>query len=601
MEMQGVPESTASSTVPVRHQPRKPREQDGERGPDFRRVRGVNFVRVRGTVAERARAHARILREEARTGAIVGLADKNEYVIRHSPGLTQWRPIADLANFAYRRLLLPWLVSRLPEDTRQVMRAVAEETGLPLDVVQGATFQADGLMLLSRLAMFRHLLPEYPPGAMLGCSSAVASSNWTRDGRLLACRNQDYPVCGPWEANTSVIFQEPSESDQIPHVCVTTAGVHTAGLTSMNSEGMTLFTHAHFGKRVSVNGLPVVHIGDAIIRKAKTLGQAVDIARKTPSLANWGFVVSSAKENDAVVIEVSPDKVRVQGSNDGFISHTNFFDTEEMQRTESLLCGAYVEDLKGRLCRLRELLERHRGRLAPEHMAPALGDHFDPYSGVERVYGNTVSVITTIKSTIFEPGMQRFWLSCRGESPMGLGEFLEVDVDRFWSQSMGEEGEGTRSIAGYEPRDARLAEGIRCYREAYRCFHVENHVPDYLERALEWCLRSIAAYPDDAHVWIQAGILAFRLKRFPEARRLLEEAGGRKLSPHVEGARALFLARCLDVAGEREAARELYARWPQTKEPKLRKALERGLRRPFRASEAARVHIDMQFPDVMEY
>jgi len=77
-----------------------------------------------------------------------------------------------------------------------------------------------------------------------------------------------------------VIFHEPEGTDEIPHIAIASAGVHTAGLTGMNSEGLTLAMHAHFARDLSFQGVPGTIIGDGILSHAKTIGEAADWARK---------------------------------------------------------------------------------------------------------------------------------------------------------------------------------------------------------------------------------------------------------------------------------------------------------------------------------
>lgn len=570
------------------------------RAAQLRTIRGVHFIRVQGDAVERARMHAALLKERILSGAIPALAKKNEWIIRRSPGLTQVRPFQEAVIWFYNHLLMPHLARRMPREIRELMRAMAEESGLPLRTFQKSLFQADAFMLLCRVSVMKYTLGgRFMAAGLPGCTSAVALKDWTKSGRLLACRNQDYPMVGPWESNTTVIFNEPTEKGHIPHVSISTAGVHTAGLTALNREGITLFTHAHFGRNVTLRGMPVIDIGNEIVRRSRTLSEAIDIARHCRPYANWSFIVSSARENAAAVIEMTPNKTRVRSPQDGFLAHSNFFHSEELQKDEALMSGGYADDLEARICRIKEVIEENRGAVEPSHLALALGDQVDPFTGEERVVGNTVSVPTTIKSTVFDPLAQKLWVSCRQETPTGLGDFLEVDVDRFWDQSTSEE--EWPSMPGYTPRNSRLTEGLRHYREAYRAFHMENHEPDYLERTLAALRKATRAYPEDGHLWVQAAILAFRCQQFGEAREYLERAKGLKLSRHIEGVRDLFLARCLDIEGKRQEAQSIYRQGIDTRDPMLRKAMRKGMRKPYRANYATSLLIDLQFPDTFHY
>ncbi len=568
-----------------------------------RTVRGVHFIRVEGDATSRGRQHATLLKDLIPHGAIPALAKKNEWIIKRSPGFTQLTPVQKATIWFLNKVLLQRLDRNNTEQVREMMRQMSQASGVSYETYLASLFQADVFMLLCRLSVMRYTLGQLPPGALPGCTSAVTLRDWTKSGRLLACRNQDYPMVGFWEPNTTVVFNEPSESGQIPHIGITTAGVHTSGLTAMNREGLTLFTHAHFGRKVSLKGMPVIDIGNEIISTAKTLGQAIDIAKRCKPYANWAFIVSSARENEAVVLEMTPDKLRVRPARDGFLAHSNYFHSRELQASEALMSGAYTEDLQSRYCRIRQVLEPHRGHLEPSHMSAALGDHVDYLTGEERVMGNTVSVVTTIKSTVFDPDQQRFWISCRGEAPMGLGDFLEIDVDKFWSKPAPSEAEQKSwpVIMGYKPRNPALIEGMRHYRQAYRAFHMETEHSDYLERTLVNLRLATRAFPSDANLWVQTGIVATRLQLFDEAKSCFVRAGELKLSPHTQNVRDLYLARCLDVEGRRSEAKVLYRQAKTTGNPRLRKAARKGLWRPYRPKQTASMMIDLQFPDTFHY
>ena len=570
---------------------------------DRRNVAGIHVIRARGTADERARAHMTLMRHEARTGALQHLSEKNEWMIRKAPGPLQWKPLQAAVLAFYRKLLIPYMDRHTVPEYRRLIEVISDSLGVSRDWVRSSLFQPDAFMLLCRISVMKYLLPQMPSGGLPGCTSATVLKGWTREGKLMVARNQDYPVVGPWEPNTTVMFSEPTEVDQIPHVSITTAGVHGLGLTAMNREGITVSSHAHFGRKVSLRGQPVIVVGSEIIRHAKSVGEAVDIARRIPTIANWAFMVASARENDAVVIEKTPSKTCVRQAEDGFLSHTNYFHSPELQGQEARISAAYTEDLVGRICRIREILEKDRGSLEPHHLSRALGDPRDYFSGEDRVVGNTVSVITTIKSAVFEPETQRFWVSARRESPMGLGDFVEFRADRFWEEDWSEEkAQMMPRISGFKDTKPGFLESVAEYRKAYQAWHMSHGDPLSDQNTLVHLKKAVAHFPSDGHLWTQMGLVSFRLKEFSEARRAFEEALSRKLSPAIRGVCQLFLARCWDLAGDRVRALECYAKYPEgMDDPRLAEAFRRGREKPFRLTGVDQIMVDLQFPDTLAY
>ncbi|MBI2712451.1 MAG: hypothetical protein HYX41_06310 [Bdellovibrio sp.] len=562
---------------------------------------GIHFIRVKGDLSERAIAHARLLRKELHQGAIPALIKKNEWLIRTGPGLVKYAPVQDAIVAFYTRVVIPLLDRQSPAHVKAALKKISEESGIPYKDMRETLFQADGLMVLVKLSLSKHFLSEWIPGGFPACTSGVALKSATQGGKLLACRNFDYLIVGPWERFPTVVFNEPTESGSIPFVSLTSAGVQSGGVTSINHEGITLFAHAHFANRVSLRGQSVVSIGDEVITHSKTLGQAIDIFKKKSPCANWAFVVSSGKENQAAVVEVSPGKVRVREPQNEILAHSNFFHDPELHRAESLLCGSYCEDLEARYGRMKQVLHENLGKLTPQILAKTLSEHRDFFSGQERVFGNTVSVVTTVKSAVFEPESLRFWMAHRSESPVGLGGYLKVDMDRFWKQDAETLEDSTEILPGYQSEAPGFTEGVRHYREAYRSYHMDCDQPDFKEKTLENVKKAIEAYPSDGHLWLQAGYLAFKLKKFTEAEGFFAGTLNHHFSPHVAQVRDLYLARCFDLRGARKMALELYQSHPRIQEPKLRRAFKKGLKRPYRAAEVEKIVLDMQFPDTFQY
>ncbi|MBI2519595.1 MAG: hypothetical protein HYV97_04235 [Bdellovibrio sp.] len=565
---------------------------------DYRQLKGIHFLRLKGTHNQRARMHGELLKTAIQEGALPALAKKNEWIIRRAGGVFSWKPLQDAAVLFYHNLLIPLMAKSLLQRDRDLMLNLAEAAGIPYQTISRAMFQADGLMLLSRLSIMKYLFKDFPAQELPGCSSSVVHPKLTLAGKMLVSRNQDYPVTGPWERETTVIFHQPTEPGEIPHVSVVSAGLHTAGLTSMNQEGLTVAAHAHFGRDVSVRGMPVFVLGGLIASQAKNLNEAVDIVRKHNRYANWTFVVSSAKEQNAMAVEMGPKKMAIRYLEDGLLTHTNFFHTE-MQQNEALICGGRYHDDQARICRMRQVLMANRGRITPATMSAMLGDHVDPWTGEERVLGNTLSVMATVKSVVFSPEEQILYVSTRGRSPMGLGDFMQIDAKSFWTDQTSEE--AWPMIAGNSPKTPGFMAAVEAYREGYRIWHMESHTEDYAERALVCLRKAQALLPSDPHLSMQVGNVALKLGHFAEAIKHLEQAKKGKLAQYLAAVCDLFLARAWDATGDRDRALKLYQIWANYPDPRLREAMLEGVRRPYHKKQIGQIMLDMQFIDPIMY
>ncbi len=565
---------------------------------DRRTVHGVHFLRVRGTMVERARAHGKLLREDVARGPLTFLAARNPSLIRRAPGRHRLPGLVPAAVWMYEHVVVPFLTQRVGSEYRAAMRALSDASGVPLSVVRGAFFQPDGFTLLAWLTKTHDLQVSLPPTAGGACSSVVVQRAWTRDGHLLVGRNLDYPASGYWEPHTTVVFHEPSETGQMPYVGVTSAGVHTASLTAVNAAGLTLAAHVVVGRQCDPRGRPFLPIGEEIIRGSRSLDEAIDRARRVRPLVPWSFVVSSAAEDAAVVLELTPSGCRVVGADDGFLSHSNSLRAPEHRAREAVLSGAVCEDFESRRCRLRAVCEPLRGALGPEHLAAALADTVDPLSGESRVVGNTVANVTTVASVVIDATARRLWVSTRCESPTALGDFVEVDLDGFWAGDP----DASLPVLDVARRESpALIAATRHFRAAYRAWQLEEPAPGFRERVVAELRAAAGAFPADGHLWLLLGLVLFAMERFAEADVALREARGRKLSEHVAAVCELFLARGLDLRGERAAALAIYAQGERVRDARLQRAYAAGRRRGYRAREARLLDVDLQFPDALGY
>ncbi|MBY0472531.1 hypothetical protein K2X30_15305 [bacterium] len=568
---------------------------------------GVHFLRLRGSFLERVKAHGELLSQEILDGPIPVLAEKNQWLIRRAPGLIRKNKL--LQEFlvkAYENGLMRRLEMKMDPQIRSILKTMSESTGLSYKTCRDAYFQPEALMLLARIFLgsvfFRNLASQGLMG-LPGCTSGVALKETTGSGNLLVGRNLDYPIVGPWEKHPTIAFHEPTEKGRIPHVAIGSAGVFTAGLTSMNREGLTLSAHSHLGRRASFDGSMITSIGDEIISRAKNLDQAISIAKRHRRHGNWSFVIASAKEDAAIVLEMDPSRTRIRHPENGFLSHSNYFFAPELRKTELSLAGAYAEDLVARRCQMRDSLEDKRGAFGPQDMARILGNMEDPLTGEERAYGHTVAVVTTVTSVVMEPVTQRFWVSIRNATPVGLvGPFMQIDIDSFWKdRESGRDLSQQPTIPGYQPKNPGVVKASGHFRQAYIANQMSHDDPDYLQTTLGHLQSAIKELPTDGNLFLGAGVLSLQVGEIAQAKDYFESALKLKLTPHITQVCQLYLARCLDLLGDRNEALAIYRQSRQVPDRKLARAFKAGTKRAFRPKDIERVLIDLQYPDTLSY
>ena len=573
----------------------------------YLQAHGIHFLKVHGSAPYRARIHGRVLKEQILAGPVPKLGEINDWIIKRSEGPVDWPFVRPALLYLYNNVLMPKLeasTQRIAPEQVEVFKAIAEETGLPRNLVRNALFQADGIMVLSRLGMMKYLIKDMPPACLPCCSSTVAYGPFSEDGRVMHARNQDYPIVGRWEPYPLVFFHSPTESNEIPFISITSCGVQTGGLTSINREGITLATHAHFGTEITTDGLPIMVLGEIVISRAKTIDQAIDIAKSYKRNANWTFIISSHKEKRAVALEMTPTRVVVREALEGGrLTHTNYFQSPSLSDQEALFSASVLEDLYGRRLRMDQFVAQSKGKVGPQNLMAMLGDHHDYYSNSERIFGNTISVVTTIKSVVFDGGMDKFYISTRHRSPVGLGPFAEINMEQWWDSDWSKMPLPVlHHPKTAETRAPHFEAALHQYREAYRYHHIESDRTDYMQKTTEHLEAAYRLIPEDPHVGLQWALLLFKQERFQESEKILDKVLTQSLTLHLNGVAKLFKARCLDLEGKRDEALIIYkATFELMKEPGLRDALKKGIKRSYKKKMLTELMLDLQFPAPHHY
>ncbi|MFN8370101.1 MAG: C45 family peptidase [Bacteriovoracaceae bacterium] len=557
-------------------------------------VNGITFLKLKGSDVERARLHGSYLKEEIKKGVIPALAEKNAAIIKKSYMPKFLSPVKDLGVHFYHNILLPMMEKNLPEKYRAMARALADEVGLTESQILRALYQADGLMFLSKTSVMRYTFKDLNIAAFPGCSSSTVLKDWTEVGRPLMCRNQDYPIVGYWDPHPLVVFNESDEPGFIPHVSISTPGVFASGLTAMNEEGLCLSAHAHFGKKVSLKGMPIFYVGNEVISKAKSINEAIDLIRKIPRHANWAFILLDGKNNETCVVEMNPKEERIRYSKDGTISHSNYFHNEELKKDEALIAGGIVSDNLHRYCRMQDQLQGLKGKITVNHLAKIVGDSFDDKVGVHRIVGNTLSPITNIKSVVFDPLKQKFWMSNRLESPVSWGDFMEIEKNEIFKANF-----SPKFIEGKRPSE-KIVKAMSKYREAFMLY-MGNTLTDYEEQTLKLLDECLEIYNEDGNVLMVAGFVAFKMQLMEKAKKYFHEARNRNLGTHIATVCDLFIARLYDIEDKRNFALKIYQKYVDYSDPILRSEFKRGLKKSYSIKNAKTLAIDLQFPDLLHY
>lgn len=262
---------------------------------------------------------------------------------------------------------------------------------------------------------------------LVGCTSFGAWGGKTADASMLLGRNFDFWVGDEFAANKIVAFYAPDAGHKFMFV---TWGGFTGVVSGMNDAGLTVTINAAKSKIPFGAATPVSLVAREILQYAGNLKEAVAIARSKNMFVSESFLIGSAADHKAVVIEKTPDELEIYDPAGDNILCTNHYQSTHFanqvlnkeQKDKSASIYRYQ--------RLQELMQRSYP-LTPEKVAAILRDRkglrdADIGNGNEKA----VNQLIAHHSIIFSPDSLRVWVST---SPWQLGAYVCYDLKKIFS------------------------------------------------------------------------------------------------------------------------------------------------------------------------
>ncbi len=559
--------------------------------------RPLLVLHLRGDQRVLGRQHGELLREAGGfEEAVAFYPEMPERVIGLRDRLPGWAqpPVRGLLSAALARL-----EARRPAPLLARSRAFCEALGL------GGDF-ARHLMVMDLLQNVVGVAGRFGHGvskelafraAIPACSSLVVWGEASRGGALRHARNFDFPGVGVWERQPTVVFCTPDEGPR--YGFVTTRGADVPGITAFNEAGLSITAHTCFHRHVRFDGRAIVDLTHEIVRRARTLEEALRIARERPVASSWTLVVSSATERRAIAIETNGRRVEATEPREGepFLANANRYRHPALRRGQVAPAAGFIANSDARYAVLRALAEqgRARGGMSVEDLQAALADRSDPeVPGVRRAAGGVVGNALGVQSVVIDPEERAVHVST-GPSPTGGGPWVTVP----WSW---EEPTGAQVIEPATAADSTTLgpcddPGLVAFVEAVAHEGRRDH-----PAMAEALARAAAADPTETGYRLLLG--GVRLHQGDPVAALSELRAGLE---HERGSfqRAqllLWASRAAIVTGATKEAAALRSELAGLEHPLIadyqRDALREG-RRPLGARRLRRAEVNLTFPDVM--
>ena len=263
--------------------------------------------------------------------------------------------------------------------------------------------------------------------ALVGCTSFGTWNAASEDSTMIIGRNFDFYVGDDFAKNKIILFENPSQGYKFMSV---TWGGFIGVVSGMNEKGLTVTINAAKSSIPSGSATPVSLVAREILQYAATIDEAIAIAHQRTMFVSESFLVGSAADNKAVIIEKTPDTLDVYDPKSDHILCANHFQSKALAGSEPNIEQMNESASAYRYKRLQELLQE-KGKNTVQNTVSILRDRkglHDANIGM----GNEKALNQLIAhhAIVFEPKKLLVWVST---APWQLGEFVAYDLNKVFA------------------------------------------------------------------------------------------------------------------------------------------------------------------------
>lgn len=377
----------------------------------------LSVVTLRGNPEERAFHYGAYLRESKRTEVIEYFSQKVSESVE-LPALV--RPLFQLA---YNQWVRIWH-SNTPKFLGEELNSFA--LGLQLDpiVLKRAISLPDTASMLMGIEN-QMAVPS------LGCTSVAAEN---QAGNFFYGRNLDFAGVNLWDKHPTIIRVFPENSSEKKHLVIGADGLLFGGITGVNEKGITVAIHQNYTSDRSMEGIPMIYLGEMVLRNAENLDEALEILEKHRPSVLWTMVLTDLTLGQAVAVETSQNRFQVRWMQDEFFVQTNHSMHEQNKAIEAITLGTKLNSIQ-RMKTAFELLLKNNDQMDEKTIAEILSYQRDP-EGYFSAYDDILKA-HTIQSILFAPQLEdlgKLYLSAE-RSPTSGGAYFEFDLNSLFSEN----------------------------------------------------------------------------------------------------------------------------------------------------------------------
>lgn len=263
--------------------------------------------------------------------------------------------------------------------------------------------------------------------ALVGCTSFGTWGAMSQDSTMIIGRNFDFYVGDKFAQDKIVAFFNPQQGHKFMTV---TWGGFIGAVSGMNDQGVSVTINAAKTALPTSSATPVSLVTREILQYAKNISEAIAIAKSRKMFVSESFLVASANDNKAVIIEKTPDALDVYDPHKDYIICANHFQSPSLSKTKMNVQQEKESASMYRYKRLAQLLDEN-GKNSVQKTINILRDQ-KGINGANIGMGNEKAINQLIAhhSVVFEPKKLIVWVST---SPWQLGQYVAYDLKKIFA------------------------------------------------------------------------------------------------------------------------------------------------------------------------
>jgi len=343
--------------------------------------------------------------------------------------------------------------------------------------------------------------------ALVACTSFGTWDGASADSNLIIGRNFDFYVGDKFAEDKIVAFYHPEKGYRFMMV---TWGGFTGVASGMNEKGLTVTINADKSDIPTGSATPVSLVAREILQYARNIDEAWAIANKHKMFVSESFLVGSAEDNRAAIIEKTPEKMDMYDPKGQFITCTNHFQGAGLSNEEKNVKQRDETASGYRFNRLSELLQQ-RGPNTVQKTVDILRDRYGLH-GENIGMGNERAINQFIAhhAVVFEPKKKMVWVST---APWQLGKFVAYNLDSIFNmkglQYDHEVYDSTQTIAADPFLQTKDYQSFVAFRK------IKTDIMDGKDADVQ---QLVNLNPEYYHAYVLAGDYEFKRKQYAAAK-----------------------------------------------------------------------------------